>query len=44
MDCLTCFVTSSANFTLVVVRVLSFLMMGWLEEKCAIRVSYIPNT
>jgi hypothetical protein len=28
----TCFVTSSANFTLVVVRTLSFLMMGCLEK------------
>ena len=28
----TCFVTSSANFTLVVARALSFLMMGCLEK------------
>ena len=28
----TCFVISSANFTLVVVRALSFLMMGCLEK------------
>jgi hypothetical protein len=33
MYCLTCFVTSSANFTFVVVNVLSFLMMGCLEDK-----------